>query len=263
MTRQGKSGMNVVPLRGAREDMRFPVIAEVRAYWEALRNGRPLPMRSEVDPRGIERALEHAFILERIAPGMARFRLAGMHLNDLIGMEVRGMPLSAFFAPAARDQIGQVLESLFSRPEIVELTLIAERGIGRPSMDAKLLLLPLRSDMGEVNRALGCLVSVGPIGRAPRRFDIAGVRVTPIAMPDASVPAAPKAGTRAGLRPQAPLPAESVVASTVPRAKPAPGFAEQAASFAPPRAEAPPAAPVPSRTDGKERPYLRLVKSND
>ena len=63
---------------------------------------RAVPMRSDVDPRGIERSLEHAFILERIAPQMARFRLAGMHLTDLMGMEVRGMPTTALFAPAAR-----------------------------------------------------------------------------------------------------------------------------------------------------------------
>ena len=58
------------------------VMAQMRAYWEGLRADRLVPQRAEVDPRGIERALEYAFILDRIAPGIGRFRLAGMHLTD-------------------------------------------------------------------------------------------------------------------------------------------------------------------------------------
>ncbi len=43
--------------------MSYPAIAQVDAYWEALRNGRLMPERAEVDPRGLECALEYAFIL--------------------------------------------------------------------------------------------------------------------------------------------------------------------------------------------------------
>ena len=68
----------IVPISGYRRDMRFPCISEVQAYWEALRDGRQVPCRSEVDPRGIERALEYTFVLERIAPGVARFVLQAM-----------------------------------------------------------------------------------------------------------------------------------------------------------------------------------------
>ncbi|MEM1421046.1 MAG: PAS domain-containing protein, partial [Pseudomonadota bacterium] len=61
--------------------MQHPGLSLVEAYWEGLRAGRLVPRRADVDPRGIDQALEYSFILERIAPGMARFRLAGMHLN--------------------------------------------------------------------------------------------------------------------------------------------------------------------------------------
>ena len=57
----------------------------VEAYWTALRGARLVPSRSEVDPRGIEAALDRAFVAERIAPGVARLRLAGAHLADLNG----------------------------------------------------------------------------------------------------------------------------------------------------------------------------------
>jgi hypothetical protein len=171
----------VVPFREYRSDMRFPAISEVRAYWDALRDGRVAPYRSEVDPRGIERSLEHAFVLERIAPQAARFRLAGMHLTDLMGMEVRGMPFSTFFTPAARAEIGIILENVFSGPRTADLTIAAESCLGRPALRGRIVLLPLRSDLGEVSRALGCLVTEGPIGRTPRRFEVRESLATPIA----------------------------------------------------------------------------------
>ncbi len=153
------------------------VAAELRAYWEGVRGHRLVPARSEIDPRGIERALEFSFVLERVAPGMGRFRLAGMHLNDLMGMEVRGMPLTAFFTASARKAVADASEAAFREPAIVEADLISEAGIGRPVLNARLMLLPLRSDLGDITRALGCLVAEGAVCRVPRRFEIESIRV--------------------------------------------------------------------------------------
>lgn len=171
-TPETNHGQNVISMFGYKCEILFPAINEVEAYWEGLRMGRLVPMRSEIDPRGIESALEYTFILERIAPGLARFRLSGLHLNDLLGMEVRGMPFTSFFTPKARQMICDTLEDVFDGPQIAELTLAGERSIGKPALDAKVVLLPLRSDLGEITRIVGCLVSSGPIGRAPRRFDV-------------------------------------------------------------------------------------------
>ena len=171
------------------------IINELRGYWEGLRRGRLVPSRTDVDPRGIERALEYAFILERVAPGMGRFRLAGMHLNDLMGMEVRGMPLTALFAPAGRKRIAEITEAMFQEPAVVEVELRAETMIGKPEMTAKLLILPLQSDLGDVTRALGCLIATGEIGRTPRRFEVAAATVTPI-KPGAPTPREPPAPPR-------------------------------------------------------------------
>lgn len=157
------------------------VVAQMRAYWEGLRRGRDVPSRSEIDPRGLEAALEYAFILERVAPGMGRFRLAGMHLNDLMGMEVRGMPLTAMFTPEGRKRVADATEAVFSGPAVAELVLTAEAGIGKPPMTARLILLPMKSDMGDVTRILGCLVAEGQgIGRTPRRFIVDAAHVEQI-----------------------------------------------------------------------------------
>lgn len=149
-------------------------IRQAEAYWTALRNGSDIPFRSQIDPRGLEQILEYAFILERIAPGIARFRLAGQHLSRLAGMEVRGMPLTSFFSPVSRDQVSATLEHVFDTPAVAELTLAGERQSLRGACDARMILLPLKSDMGDCSRILGIMIADGDFGRQPRRFEVTG-----------------------------------------------------------------------------------------
>ena len=171
------------------------VLGDLRAYWESLRQGRAIPARADVEPRGIRRALDFAFILERIAPGAARFRLAGRHLIDLMGMEVRGMPVCSFLNTSSRGRLSDVLESVFRGPQIAEIRLDSPASYGRPGLDARMILLPLRSDLGDVTRALGCLIAEGEIGQGPRRFDLIEDREFPV-IPGAKVlePSASAAG---------------------------------------------------------------------
>ncbi len=232
------SGWNweqVVPMlgrgTGSDEGRGYAALQEVRAYWEGLRVAGHLPDRASIDPRGMNRALEHVFLIERIAPGVARFRLAGMHLTVLMGMEVRGMPLTALLEPAARDAAQDLVEAVFAGPATVELSLEAERGLGRPALEGRMLLLPVIGDDGVCDRALGCLVTLGNIGRSPRRFAIARQRT------DAVLPHAPALTPAAIVRPAM-----------------QPGFADAARPFNAPKAET-------SAT--RQRSHLRLVKSDD
>lgn len=180
MTNQGLRTAEIISLKCYRSTMQHHAISQLEAYWQGLRCGRLVPNRSDVDPRGIETALEFAFILERISPGMARFRLAGMHLNELMGMEVRGMPITAFFAPDTRRQVSDALEHVFEEPALARISLRGERGMGRSPITAELIILPLRSDLGDISRALGCLVCDGEIGRTPRRFDVCDLQLEPL-----------------------------------------------------------------------------------
>ena len=178
MGRSGNDDCTVVSMMGREQDLRNAPIREVESYWHALCGVDEVPLRSQIDPRGIEGALENAFLVERIAPGMAKLRVAGSHLNDLMGMQVAGMPLSALIAPAHRDELAEAIGRMFAEPAIVRLELKAETGFGKTDLDGQMILMPLRSDMGDVTRALGCLVTQGRIGRTPRRFDISAVKVT-------------------------------------------------------------------------------------
>lgn len=168
--------INVVNLMDFNPDHSFAALSQVEAYWDGLRGSQLLPKRSDIDPRGIEAALEYAFILERIAPGVARLRIAGSHLSDLMGMEVRGMPITAFLAPPSRRRFSDIMEELFETPATATLTLRTETG----AVMGRMNLLPLKSDMGDVSRMLGCLVAKGDTTDKPCRFDIEHIQVKPI-----------------------------------------------------------------------------------
>ncbi|WP_282151227.1 PAS domain-containing protein [Ruegeria atlantica] len=171
-------------------------IRQAEAYWTALLTGDGVPMRSQIDPRGLENILEYTFVLERIAPGLTRFRLAGRHLNQLAGMEVRGMPLTSFFELGARDQIKTVSEQVFAQPAIANLTLGSSGRLGRVQLQARMLLLPLKSDLGDVSRILGVTVSDGVIGATPRRFTISETNLRPVS--DVQVPQQPSETVETG-----------------------------------------------------------------
>ena len=189
------STSNVIAMNRHRPDPRFAHIAQVEAYWHALRGRRIVPRRAEVDPRGIESALEYAFILEQVAPGIGRLRIAGGHLVDLLGMEVRGMPLTAFFQPEARRALAECLVQVCNAPATARLSFQAETGIGKPPLEARLLLLPMRGESGEISRVLGCLDSSGSIGRTPRRFTVTARQMTEVTGEEGALCFTPQAVT--------------------------------------------------------------------
>ncbi|WP_252737644.1 PAS domain-containing protein [Citreicella sp. C3M06] len=202
----------------------------LETYWQGLAGlTGEVPLRSQIDPRGIESALEFAFLGERIAPSLAKLRVAGTHLNELMGMETGGMPLSALFTPAARDRLGEALARVFSEGAMVRLDVAGEEGFGKTALEGHVLILPLRSDMGDMTRMIGMLVTTGRIGRTPRRFTITACTVEPAL----------------GAKPQPSLPEPEASRKQLTE------LAEPAASFT----------HKPRRT-GKH-PYLRLIVSND
>lgn len=182
---------NIVSLGKRDATLRSKILVDTLDYWNDLRSRTALPRRAEIDPRRIEGALPYAFILERTTPALARFRVAGGHLNDLMGMDVRGMPISALFDDAQRDHLLELVEEVFTTPSTLELALSA-RVPGAEVKTAELLILPMTDDEDRVTRALGCLVSRGPVVQPPYHFRIDQTRRTRVAhMVDGPAPVAP------------------------------------------------------------------------
>ncbi len=161
---------NVMSL-GASADV-AQTLKKFERYWNEVRGNRLVPSRCEIDPRGLEGVLSNAFILERITGGLARFRIAGAHLSDLTDLELRQMPISALFLPNSREVLSDALQAAFDEPAIVRMSIQSPAGFGRSQLNGQMILLPLRSDMGDIDRVLGALVLDGKIGRTPRRIEI-------------------------------------------------------------------------------------------
>ncbi|KPA22558.1 PAS domain protein [Shimia sp. SK013] len=148
------------------------VLDRMEDYWSGLRRGKTVPYRSDVDPRSVQRMLRHAFILERLAPGVGKLRVSCSTLTDLQGMDMRGMPIASIISEESREEFAEILEQVFAGPATARLELSTSRGFRKNGKRASMLLLPLRSDSGEINRVLGA-VSVFEIGRnGPTRFDL-------------------------------------------------------------------------------------------
>ncbi len=167
----------------------IPCLQILRGYWEGLRQEGALPQRDLVSPNGLGGAIENCFIIERIATGMGRFRIAGSAVGDVIGLDPRHMPLTMLLEPVARGTLTRVLEDVFTTATALDITLEAERGIGRPHLAARMILLPIRGAQGEYHQAIGALALSGNIGRTPRRFGITRMRSETLDAPAGFIPA--------------------------------------------------------------------------
>ncbi|MCL1628676.1 MULTISPECIES: PAS domain-containing protein [Roseinatronobacter] len=155
----------------------FPLVAKVCAHWAGLRTRHALPARGALDPAALAEALPHVFLGELVSPRVARIRLCGHGVEDVMGMDLRGMPLTALFGSDARDDIMAALEQV-GRGVRAMLALQAEPGFGQPEMTAQLALMPLTGADGRITHVLGVLERRGQIGRRPRRF--ATARTAPV-----------------------------------------------------------------------------------
>ncbi|RVV99652.1 PAS domain-containing protein [Mesobaculum littorinae] len=247
MDSETKEMTNIVSILTRQQVEPGDAFVEVETYWQALCDGRLMPQRSEVDPRGIAGALDHVFLIERISRGEAKLRVAGGHLTEIIGHDCRGLPLSLLFDTASRAELAQAVDAMFSGPARLEFGLTGQAPRWRGKVTGRMLLLPLRDEWGETTRAIGVLRLEGPV-TAPQRLTIAGQ-------------------LRRGLSGGLPAPVASPSAEADPVAAAAPADHPVADRVVDPvpaaeRAEVPhPAADTPSRPAG--RPHLRLVRTSE
>ncbi len=162
------------------------VFARVCAYWSILRENGTTPKRSDVDPRALGDALPHVFLAELVAPRVARLRICGHKIEDLMGMDMRGMPLTVLFQGDARNAISEAVEQVGHGARVI-LSLEGESGFGLPEVKATLALMPLADDTGRITRMMGVIERRGEPGRTPRRFGLA----TPLSEQASAQPQAP------------------------------------------------------------------------
>lgn len=162
----------IVSIAEVRANASDPVLSQIEAYWDALRAGRTAPARAQVNPRGLSDVLSHCFVLERVAKHYASFRVYGRKVTELMGLELREMPVTAPFFAESREILEETLVQVFDRPAAARLSIESPGSFRRERIEGRLSLLPLRDDLGQTSRILGGISYHGDVGRSPRRLEI-------------------------------------------------------------------------------------------
>lgn len=171
------------------EESDTTLISRVTDYWASLPRHGGAPQRSSVQAADLTDALPHIFLAQIVTTRVAKFRIVGHQIEDLMGMEMRGMPLTALFTGTAREEIQSAVTHV-RRGARVLLSLEAETGFGLPKLDAVLALMPLSDSSGTITHLMGVVEPSGTSGRRPRRFALAQpCAVSPVAQPQPGKPA--------------------------------------------------------------------------
>ncbi|MEP9398310.1 PAS domain-containing protein [Mesorhizobium sp. KR2-14] len=122
-------------------------------YWNRLRNGRPAPKRTEIEPAEIKTLLADTFILEQDSRGEAVFRLAGTRLCATYGRELKGFCFPSLWREKDQRLVARLTHGVFHAKSVVTIAFDGYSSNSRIN-PFELLLLPL--DGGpESPRALG------------------------------------------------------------------------------------------------------------
>lgn len=124
-------------------------------YWNRLRDGRPAPKRSEVEPADIKSLLADTFILEKDTRAQPVFRLAGTRLCAVYGRELKGFSFPSLWREKDQRLISRLIHGVFEQKSVV---LITFEGFSRNGRSNQFELLALPLDGGVENpRCLGVI----------------------------------------------------------------------------------------------------------
>jgi len=122
-------------------------------YWNQLREGRPAPKRSQVEPADIKSLLADTFILERDTRGEAVFRLAGTRVCAYYGRELKGFSFPSLWREKDQRLVSRLIHGVFDQKSVL---LLNYEGFSRSGRSNKFELLALPLDGGvESPRCLG------------------------------------------------------------------------------------------------------------
>jgi hypothetical protein len=192
------------------KEMRSKTTIEIYAYWDELRGHRDVPARGQIEPAHVRHILPDLFILEKTPRGEIRFRLAGTRICALFARELRGSRFDALWLGEQTTRIERIACDVLAQKAPVVLTAAAIAGAADP-LASELVLLPLKSPEGRVDRIIGALVPLSRphwLGATPvnflelgamRRLDMDAAGVLLQNRPATSRPSHPRPAADTGL----------------------------------------------------------------
>lgn len=124
-------------------------------YWNRLRNGRPAPKRTEIEPADIKSLLADTFILEKDTRGDPIFRLAGTRLCATYGRELKGYSFPLIWSRRDQRMVARLAHGAFHDKSVVVVTYEGVSHSGRTN-PFEMILLPLEGGLGSP-RSLGAI----------------------------------------------------------------------------------------------------------
>ena len=176
----GSDRVNVVPFKNYKREGDSETLREIERYWQQLRGSFLLPQSGNLKAEDLKPYLSNIFIADKIAPGLVQIKTAGTGISARLGMDLRGMPLSALFRAQARGSLASAVHATLDTPEVTRLTLHAATNPLMPAIAAKMLLLPLLDNQPEPNRIFGVLTCSCSRTNDRPRFEIAKTHSYPL-----------------------------------------------------------------------------------
>lgn len=139
--------------------MRHKTTQMVLAYFNRIRSGRLVPLRADIDPMQLKTALPDVFILEVGRSGRMVFRLAGTRVCAIVGRELRGEDFSGLWHAPNWHKMKLAAQAVVANRQPLEVSIRSfadeeDRG------ELEMLLMPLSSQPGTVDRLFGSLVDL-------------------------------------------------------------------------------------------------------
>ena len=123
-------------------------------YWSRLRNGRPVPDQTDIDPRAIKRLLSYTFILEYENPARPYYRLAGTSLCERFGFELKGTSFLGHWESQSSLALSPILCQALKARQPVCLTSVAATA-DNGMVELETVLTPVSFNGGDPHRFFG------------------------------------------------------------------------------------------------------------
>jgi len=141
--------------------MKHSSIRELFDYWNARRDRRPAPERTDIEPGAIRRVLADTFILSFDPRAGHPFRIAGTRVCALFGRELKGDAFLDLWSADSRSDV-RTLVAIVAEETVGVVASVAGAGLGHASLGLELLLLPLSHHGRSDARVLGALAPSEP-----------------------------------------------------------------------------------------------------
>ncbi len=135
--------------------MSHPGTTELFLYWNRIRDGRPAPYRTQIEPVDIRTHLADTFILEQGMRKEVTFRLAGTRVCAIYGRELKNYAFLSLFSLGDMSLVRRLVDACFAEKTV---SLITFDGVskGKRVLGFDAIFLPL-ANTSESPRMFGAI----------------------------------------------------------------------------------------------------------